>query len=59
MDDIVGTVKGGPGVVLEAAKKMHTNLQFTLEGLDSNGNLAFLDLKINVDSGKKVTCWWY
>ena len=58
VDDIVRTVKGNPGVVLEAAKKLHTNLQFTLEGLDSNDNLAFLDLKINVDS-KKVTCWWY
>ena len=58
MDDIVRTVKGDPGVVLESAK-LHPNLQFTIEELDSNGNLAFLDLIVNVDSAKKVTCSWY
>ena len=47
---IVRTVKGNPGVFLEAANKY---LQFTIEELDSNGNLAFLDLKVNVNSGKK------
>ena len=59
MDDIVRAVKGDPGLVLEAAKKLHPNLQFTIEELDSNGNLAFLDLNVNVDSGKKITCRWY
>ena len=58
MDDIFRTVKGDPGVLLEAAHKLHPNLQFTIEELDSNGNLPFLDLNVNVDSGKKVTCWW-
>ena len=53
MDDIVRTVKGDPGVVLEAANKLHPNLQFTIEELDRNGNLAFLVLKVNVDSGKR------
>ena len=52
------TVKGNPGVVLEAANKLHPNLQFTIEELDSNGNLAFLVLNVNVDSGKKATCGW-
>ena len=54
-DDIVRTVKSDPGVVLEAANKLHPNLQFTIEQLDSNGNLPFLDLNVNVNSGKKVT----
>ena len=53
VDDIVRTVKGNPGVVLETANKLHPNLQFTIEELDSNRNLAFLD------SAKKVTCGWY
>ena len=57
--DIVRTVKGDPGVVLEAANKLHPNLQFIIEELDSNGNLAFLDLNVNADSGKKVTCGCY
>ena len=52
-DDIVRTVESDPGVVLEAANELHPNLQFTIEQLDSNGNLAFLN------SGKKVTCGWY
>ena len=30
-----------------------------MEELDNNGNSAFLDLNVNVDSGKKVTCGWY
>ena len=59
VEDINRTVKDDPGVVLEAAKKLHPKLQFTIEELDSNGNLASLDLNINVDSGKKVTCGWY
>ena len=59
VDDIVRAVKGDRGVVLEAANKLHPNSQFTIEELDSNGNLAFLDLNDNVDSGKKVTCGWY
>ena len=59
MEDINRTVKDNPGVVLEAANKLHPKLQLTIEELDSNGNLASLDLKINLDSGKKVTCGWY
>ena len=53
------TVKGDPDIVLKAANELHPNLQFTIENPDSNGDLAFLDLNINVDSRKKVTCGWY
>ena len=59
VDDIVRTVKGDPGEVLEAPNKLHPNLQFTIEELDRNGKLAFSDLNVNVDSAKKVTCGWY
>ena len=59
MYDIVRTVKGDPGLVLEAANNLHPNLQFTIEELESNGNLAFLDLNVNVGLAKKVTCGWY
>ena len=55
MEELVRTVKGDPGVVLEVASE----LAFTVEELDSNCNLAFLDLNVNVDSAKKVTCGWY
>ena len=43
VDVIVRSVKGDLGLVLEAANKLHPNLQFTIEELDSNVNLAFLD----------------
>ena len=59
VDDIVRTVRGDPGFVLDIANKSHPKLQFTIGELDSNGNLAFLDLNFNVDSAKKVTCGWY
>ena len=59
VDDIVRTVKGDSEVVLEAANKLHPNLQFAMQELDSNSNLALLDLNFNVDSGKKATCGWY
>ena len=52
-DSVIRTVKGDPGVVLEAANKLHPNLQFTIEELNRNGNLAFLILNVNVDSWKK------
>ncbi|XP_063713937.1 uncharacterized protein LOC134841828 [Symsagittifera roscoffensis] len=54
VDDIVRTVKGDPDIVLKAANELHPNLKFTIENPDSNGDLAFLDLNINVDSRKKV-----
>ena len=59
VDDLVRRVKGNPGIVLEAANKLHPNLQFTIEELDSDGNLSFSELNVNVDSGKKVTCGLY
>ena len=58
-EDVVRTIKADPGEVLEAANKLHPNLQFIIEELDSNGDLAFFDSIVNVDSGKKVTCGWY
>ena len=59
MDDISRAVKGAPGVVLEAAEKLHPNLQVTIKERDRNHNLSILDLNNNVDSRKNVTCEWY
>ena len=38
---------------------MLPNLQLTIEELGRNGNLAFLDLIVNVDSRKNITCRCY
>ena len=53
VDDLVRTVKGDPGVVLNDGNKLRPNLQFALEELDNNGNLTFLDLNVNVDTQEK------
>ena len=53
VEDIIRTVKGDPRLVPVAANKLHPNLQFTIEELDSNSNLVFLDLNVYVDSGKR------
>ena len=59
MDDIVRSVKGEPSCLLDAANSLHPKLQFTLEETNSEGNLPFLDLNINVSQGRGVTCSWY
>ena len=58
-DDIVRTVKADPEKMLRAAKLLHPNSQFTIETPNTNGNLAFLDLKISIDKSRKINCGWY
>ena len=53
------TVSVDPEIVSQAANKILRKSQFTLEKLGDEGNLAFLNLKLNVDLVKKVTCGWY
>ena len=59
VDDIVRTVRGEPSCLLDAANSFHPNLLFTLEKTNSEGNLPFQDLTINVSQGRRVTCSWY
>ena len=47
-DDILRTVTGESSGVLNTANSLHPNLQFTLEENNSEGNLPFLDLNMNV-----------
>ena len=50
--DIVCTVKGNPLNYLEYANFLHKNLQFTLETPNGSGDLAFLQLNINLNEDK-------
>ena len=59
VDDIVCTVKGNTLDYLEYAKSLHKNLQFTLETPNGSGDLAFLDLNINLNKDRKISCHWY
>ena len=59
VDDIVRTVRREPSCLLDAANSLHSNLQFTLEKPNLEGNSPYLDLNINVSQGTRVTCRWY
>ena len=59
VDDIVETVRGKPNCVLDAANSLRSNLQFILGETNSEGNLPFLDLNINISQDRSVTCNWY
>ena len=58
VDDIVCTVKGNPLGYFEYANSLHKNIQLTLETPNGSGDLAFLDLKINVNEDRKMSCHW-
>ena len=59
VDDIICTVRGDPDENLKFANSLHNNLQFTLEKVNMEGNLAFLDIKVNVSSKINIICHWY
>ena len=59
VDDIVCTVKGKPLDFLEYANTLHKNLQITRETPNGSGDLAFLDLNINLNEDRKISCHWY
>ena len=59
MDDIVCTVKGNPLNYLEYANSLHKILQLNLETPNGSGVLAFLDLNINLNEDRKISCNWY
>ena len=43
----------------ENKNTLHRKLKFTMEKPDKNGNLAFLEMNINVNSWKEINCEWY
>ena len=59
VDDIVCTVKGNTPDYLEYANFLHKSLQFTPETPNGSEDLAFLDLNIKVNEGRKISCHWY
>ena len=58
VNDIICTVRGDPDMYLKFANSLH-NLHFTLEKVNMDGDLAFLDINVNVSSKNNITCHWY
>ena len=56
---IICTILVNPDEYLKYASSLHKNLQFTLEKLYMEGDLAFLDINLNVSSTSNITCHWY
>ena len=45
--------------LLEKINALHKKLQFSLENVDANGELACLDMNICVSKENKISCKWY
>ena len=59
MDDIICTVRGDPEENLKFANLLHKNLQFTLEKVNTEGDLAFLNFNVKMSSKSNIICHWY
>ena len=59
VDDIECTTKSTGEELLEKINSFHKYLQFTIENVDENGELAFLDINICVSKEKNRSCKWY
>ena len=55
MDDIICTVRGDPEKFLKFANSLNNNLQYTSEKVNVEGDLAFLDINLNVSSKSIIT----
>ena len=58
-DDIVCTVKGNPLDNLDYSNSLDKNLQLIHETPNGSGNLAFLDLNININVDRQIRFHWY
>ena len=59
MGDIVCSVKGEPLNYIEYANSLHKNLPYTLETQNGSEDVEFLNLNINENEDKKLSCHWY
>ena len=59
VEDIICNVRGDPDEILKFANSLQNNLQFILEKVNMEGDVAFLDINVNVSSKSKITCHWY
>ena len=59
VDEINCTLRGDPDEYLKFANSLHKNLQLTLEKVNMDEDLAFLEINVNVSSKNDITCHWY
>ena len=56
---IICMIRCHPDEYLIFANSLHNNLQFSLEKVNMEVNLAFLDINAKVGSKSNITCHWY
>ena len=59
VDDIICTVCVEPDECIRFTNSLHDNPLLTLEKVNMERDLAFLDINVNVGSKSKITCHWY
>ena len=60
VDDVIRTLRtGGEKYLLDFVNTMHEHLKFTLEQLDNNNSIVFLDMKIIRHQDGRLTSSWY
>ena len=59
VDEFICTVRDDPDKYLKYSISLHKNLQFTLEKVNMERNLDFLDINVNVSNKSNITCHWY
>ena len=59
VDDILCTFKENPLDYLEYANSFHKKLYLDFDTPKGSRDLAFLDLNINVNEDRKISCRWY
>ena len=59
VDDKICTVNREPDTLLRKVNMLHRKMECTMEKPYENGNLAFLEMNINVKSCKEINYKWY
>ena len=54
VDKMIWPLNGEPEILLRKVNTLHRKMEFTVEKPTENGNIAFLDMNINVNSCKGI-----
>ena len=59
VDDVLRTSRESPDTILQKCNQLHPNLEFTIEFLDQERAIVFLDMKIRRKNNGLLVTEWY
>ena len=59
VDDVLRTSRESPDTILQKCNQLHPNLEFTIELLDQERAIVFLDMKIRRKNNGLLVTEWY